>query len=99
MDADLKARWVAALRSGEYKQGRGQLQDTKNRYCCLGVLCRVAGWKISSDGRHVTQPKMGYSIFFDVMSYSTSEQLWSMNDKKELTFNQIADWLEGNPDV
>jgi hypothetical protein len=32
--------WVEALRSGEYKQGFGQLQ-IQDRYCCLGVLCRV----------------------------------------------------------
>ncbi len=33
--------WLAALESGEYKQGAGQLKD-KNGYCCLGVLCEVA---------------------------------------------------------
>ena len=26
MDAELKARWVEALRSGKYKQGRGVLR-------------------------------------------------------------------------
>ena len=43
MDPELKAKWVAALRSGEYKQGRDVLHNNKsNTYCCLGVLCRVA---------------------------------------------------------
>ena len=33
---------VEALRSGEYKQGTGQLRDvTRNEYCCLGVFCDV----------------------------------------------------------
>jgi hypothetical protein len=44
-------KWVAALRSGKYKQGRGVLsQDGK--YCCLGVLCEVLGAekKVDSDG-------------------------------------------------
>ena len=33
--------WVAALRSGDYKQGKGRLQEVNPRgertYCCLGV--------------------------------------------------------------
>jgi len=34
--------WVAALRSGEYKQGGGQLHSVyDNEFCCLGVLCDV----------------------------------------------------------
>lgn len=33
-------KWLQALRSGEYKQGRGQLQTFKG-YCCLGVACAV----------------------------------------------------------
>lgn len=45
LDADLKARWIAALRSGEYKQGQSSLFDGKG-YCCLGVLLRVQGCDI-----------------------------------------------------
>ena len=40
MDPELKAKWVAALRSGEYKQGQGLLNNNE-RMCCLGVLCEV----------------------------------------------------------
>lgn len=38
MDPKVKKVWVAALRSGEYKQGRTQLCDANDRFCCLGVL-------------------------------------------------------------
>lgn len=41
MKADLKAKWIAALRSGEYQQGHGVLRSG-DHYCCLGVLCEVA---------------------------------------------------------
>ncbi len=41
MKFDIKKRWVAALRSGKYKQGREAL-NTKGRLCCLGVLCELA---------------------------------------------------------
>jgi hypothetical protein len=52
--AEIKARWVAALRSGEYDQGTGQLRSY-GRFCCWGVLCDLArsegiGTWDSSDG-------------------------------------------------
>jgi hypothetical protein len=34
-------QWLAALRSGEYQQGKGQL-NCDNTYCCLGVACDIA---------------------------------------------------------
>lgn len=33
--------WVAALRSGEYKQCKRILSDGES-YCCLGVACEIA---------------------------------------------------------
>lgn len=42
MNPTVKAAWIAALRSGEYKQGYGKLRtnySTEKEYCCLGVLC------------------------------------------------------------
>jgi hypothetical protein len=38
---DIAEKWVAALRSGKYKQGKGLLRDRHNNYCCLGVLCEI----------------------------------------------------------
>lgn len=40
MNPELKAEWVAALRSGEYPQGNGKL-NVDGKYCCLGVLCEL----------------------------------------------------------
>lgn len=38
-------KWLAALRSGDYEQGRGSmLRDGK--YCCLGVLEQVVSGKV-----------------------------------------------------
>lgn len=36
------AEWVAALRSGNYKQGRSRLRRG-DEYCCLGVAMELAG--------------------------------------------------------
>jgi hypothetical protein len=48
MEPVIKEKWVAALRSGDYKQGYARLkkQDAKGNlsYCCLGVLAEVAGF-------------------------------------------------------
>lgn len=41
MKARIKKKWLKALRSGEYEQGQSQLRDTKNQFCCLGVLCNL----------------------------------------------------------
>jgi hypothetical protein len=40
MNQEIKEKWVAALRSGEYAQTKGLLRDA-NGFCCLGVLCDV----------------------------------------------------------
>ena len=37
MKQEIKEKWVAALRSGEYRQTRSTLRDEKG-FCCLGVL-------------------------------------------------------------
>ena len=42
MKPEIKKRWVRALRSGKYIQGRNNLRPSEDRFCCLGVLCDIA---------------------------------------------------------
>jgi hypothetical protein len=45
VNPEIKAQWVAALRSGEYDQGSGVLLrviEGEKFHCCLGVLCDLA---------------------------------------------------------
>ena len=42
MDFAVKAQWVAALRSGKYKQGKHRLRSDADEFCCLGVLCDIS---------------------------------------------------------
>lgn len=46
MKPEVKEKWVAALRSGEYQQGLNVLAHRDDEgamsYCCLGVLCDLA---------------------------------------------------------
>ena len=45
MNPEIKTKWVEALRSGRYEQGRSYLRsqgpDGTLRYCCLGVLTEL----------------------------------------------------------
>ena len=41
MNPDIKTKWVAALRSGQYKQIGGELCN-ETGFCCLGVLCEIS---------------------------------------------------------
>lgn len=56
MKEDVAKQWVEALRSGEFKQGRGRLKreafdpdgsgaQMGYTHCCLGVLCEIIGAK------------------------------------------------------
>jgi hypothetical protein len=42
MKTEVKALWLAALRSGEYAQGSQRLRHSDDTFCCLGVLCDLA---------------------------------------------------------
>lgn len=58
IDPAVKARWVAALRSGEYTQTQGALRRGDS-FCCLGVLCDLyakdghAEWQKGFDQRYM----------------------------------------------
>ena len=41
MNQEIKAKWVAALRSGEYTQTKESLNNCRG-FCCLGVLCDIS---------------------------------------------------------
>jgi hypothetical protein len=43
-------KWIEALRSGKYEQGKGKLCKNGN-YCCLGVLCEIQGRPKFNGGR------------------------------------------------
>lgn len=96
-------KWCAALRSGEYKQGRGYLQPTINTFCCLGVACKVFSPEHpNANGRFpaacapstVTKdPQWLVDVNRDFNKRS-GESLIGLNDSLHLTFDEIADCLE-----
>lgn len=96
--------WIAALRSGEYKQGRGCLQS-EDGYCCLGVACKAlipedklelnddgflnAGYPLSQPNA----PEWLKNINVD-FSKKAGRSLDVLNDCEGFTFDEIADVLE-----
>jgi hypothetical protein len=64
MNPEIKEQWVTALRSGEYRQGKGALKrkdDEGFQYCCLGVLCELA----IENGVNVKQSVVDGEYFYD----------------------------------
>lgn len=95
-------KWIAALRSGKYKQGRGELRPEKDKFCCLGVLVDLGdhtkrtseGW-ITSQGCvmfHENYPPHYVEKALNLDSHS--DKLAILNDVKKLSFNEIADYIE-----
>lgn len=102
MDPEIKAKWIAALRSGEYKQGTGRLyDDLTGRFCCLGVLCEVQ----NDDFLDRYAPTFTYSYLdYEHAAGLLTEQmkhLAIMNDggmdaSRFYSFAEIADYVEKN---
>ena len=109
MNPEVKAAWLEALRSGEYKQGKSQLKTNDGSYCCLGVLCDIS--KLGEwvrGGYHVND--MDYASAFlpeavkewaginsEDPSYGNGiEDHLSYRNDKGMTFAEIADIIEQN---
>lgn len=73
--ATLRANWIAALRSGKYKQGKRKLR-VEDRYCCLGVACEVLG----IEGVKDSEGYYCYSNLFAVAPQKVVEELGLINE-------------------
>ena len=95
MNAEYKQKWLTALRSGKYPQGREKLRED-GKYCCLGVLCDIVdpdGW----DGdKHRGTGGLLSEVAERVTGVKTFEMghLINQNDTLGWDFNQIANYIE-----
>ena len=77
LDKQLMKDWIAALRSGKYKQGYHQLHISfagipQDEFCCLGVLCEIAVEKkmlIRSSREHYTDAQTNDKLFTDLAGF------------------------------
>lgn len=100
---EFKAKWLEALRSGDYIQTKHYLcrrYDTGTFHCCLGVAHEVEhgkeAWQDYSDGPVANL----LSVHDDSDLYTPpgigvaeAERLAAMNDDGA-TFGEIADYIE-----
>lgn len=56
MKKSIMEKWVKALRSGEYKQGKDRLRSKDDKFCCLGVLCNLHAQEHPEIAKHETNP-------------------------------------------
>jgi hypothetical protein len=107
LPANIKTKWLTALRSGKYEQTDGCLVhkffDDEPSYCCLGVLGKVCG--VSDDSMlglgfldEITVenklPKFAVQPIRDEDDKQTIvEKLADMNDNGR-SFKQIAAYID-----
>lgn len=106
MKAELKQKWIEALRSGQYKQCTEFLRRDDG-HCAIGVLCDVSGEVRFDPPRPdqtnpgvytATGPESGAAEYACQLiggddNYSA---IIAMNDQDNLSFALIADWIETN---
>lgn len=109
MDAQLKAKWVEALRSGKYHQADSMLRVYKSKeegysFCCLGVLCDTMGAKWLAGKPVLGDVNIGntdeellgeHGLRISGLDEKTQQTLAEMNDGGS-PFSEIADYIEAN---
>lgn len=109
MDNVYKEKWVNALRSDQYTQGRVALcrenPDNETEFCCLGVLLDVydpGGWDKPDEERNIRNyygacgtvpPEIADKLCISLHHLRT---LICMNDDNGMTFGDIANFIEEN---
>jgi len=107
MPRELKEKWIAALRSGEYPQTRGVLRGY-NGFCCLGVLQEVRKIPVyeDSDGNFKYEGKGGSlgektcELFScDAWGFVVGGSTIAELNDSGVSFTKIADLIEEHVEV
>lgn len=84
------ARWIQALRSGEYPQTTGTL-TRDGAFCCLGVYCEAVERIPIIELDHWEMPPPESNI---PLNHDTKQFFTALNDSERLSFEEIADIAE-----
>jgi hypothetical protein len=95
MNHQIGLKWISALRSQDYAQGRSWLRqandDGEFRYCCLGVLCDIYAQENNKEWEH--NPPQNYLNASPVVS--------TIEDVDNVLPNEVIEWAgldgEDNP--
>lgn len=106
MNTDLRLKWAAALRSGEYTQGKWSLcrldPDGEAQYCCLGVLAQIEDAleeennlaKRCLKGSHNANTLTAAYLTKWGLTFAVQDKFINANDALCWTFHEIADAVE-----
>jgi hypothetical protein len=104
MDPNLKAKWVEALRSGEFNQTTGRLHDYEG-FCCLGVLCFVQDPSFVTDfecletANLIPGPLKDYSAGLDKKFFVILAAMNDGTDGLPRSFDHIAGYIASREDI
>lgn len=100
---DNAKKWVATLRSGEYKQTKGRLADDFG-HCCLGVACELAIEAGVINSYHKEKGSLP-SLVKDWLGlrhwsgrYQGENRFLANDNDRGQSFSQIADIIESEPE-
>lgn len=111
MTPELKASWLADLKSGKYPKTQNYLK-TAHGYCCLGVLCETAGIGFSDEaqGSDIRWYVPNHVDYNDInsgnelsafgmdqfgLTHDQHDKLTSINDRTD-GFDEVIKYIEEN---
>lgn len=83
-------KWVDALRSDEYTQGKRYLRTLDNTYCCLGVANSIFDLKFEGSCSVLRTDDRDFTL----LPSSLQVDLYMLNDVEDWSFSRIADFIE-----
>jgi len=87
-----RKQWLAALRSGEYKQHFGAMRGPEPKcFCALGVALKISGFYKTTFNKVEAGKYLRDYLGLDSLKRSLVVE---MNDGENLSFNEIADRME-----
>lgn len=96
MDPVIKAQWIAALRSGQFKQDKGMLRSpVTGGYCCLGVLCHATGHMTDDDGYARTEDDDGHEVACSMELPAALATRFGITDTTEIELISMNDGTGG----
>lgn len=101
MNEEVKAKYLAALRGGEYKQTRGAFRRESGCYCAIGLLVELVAqpvWtaRIADDDDRGMSAHVATGITLEDVGVTGRQwrDVVTFNDDDGLSFAQIADYVE-----
>lgn len=102
VDQEIKKRWIEALRSGRYEQGksclaREQPEGGEIAFCCLGVLCELS----VEEGVAVRERVNGDRICYNgsICHLPAEVRDWALVSSSQAAYFDPADVALHCPDV